>query len=95
LGKSFKYHIREYQLNNYYQFLEHARKASKAGIEAYREKNKYKIEYKGKFYYSWSNFERETGVSTHLYKKYYKNGIDPEFRVGTNGPLPKKGGSVK
>jgi len=28
----------------------------------------------------------------HLYKKYYEKGIDPEKRIGSNGPVPKEKG---
>jgi len=35
-----------------------------------------------------------TGISKHLYKKYYIKGINPNERIGKNGPAPneKKGG---
>lgn len=37
----------------------------------------------------------KTKVSKHLYNKYYLNGIDPEFRIGTDGPIKTmKGESV-
>jgi len=44
------------------------------------------IEYCGKTYWGWNELMRETGVSKHLYKKYYMNGINPEYRIGKNGP---------
>lgn len=46
-----------------------------------------RIEYKGKVYIGWRQLRDETGVSKHLYNKYYLNGIDPEFRINTNGPI--------
>lgn len=46
------------------------------------------IEYKGKTYYGWRELQENTGVSKHLYKKYYINGMDPEERIGKNGPVP-------
>lgn len=47
------------------------------------------IEYKGKIYYGWRELYESTKVSKHLYNKYYLNNIDPEYRIGTNGPPPK------
>ena len=44
------------------------------------------VEYYGKTYYGWNELKRETGVSKHLYKRYYMNGINPEYRIGKNGP---------
>lgn len=75
---------------------EHNRKNSMRAFEVYKEKNKYKIEYNGKFYYSWENLKKETGCSKLLYRKYYLNGIDPRPRIGVDGPpkgtpSPKKG----
>lgn len=45
------------------------------------------IEYKGKTYYGWRELQEGTGVTKHLYNKYYLNGIDPETRIGANGPM--------
>jgi len=45
------------------------------------------IEYESKVYYGWRELKEATGVSKHLYKKYYLNGIDPTFRIGTDGPV--------
>jgi len=47
------------------------------------------IEYKGKIYYGYRELEEATGVTGYLYIKYYKHGIDPESRIGKNGPVPK------
>lgn len=44
------------------------------------------IEYKGKIYYGWRELQEGTGVTKHLYNKYYLKGVDPEFRIGANGP---------
>jgi len=44
------------------------------------------IEYKGKTYYGGRELQEGTGVTKHLYNKYYLNGIDPEARIGANGP---------
>ena len=54
-----------------------------------REKMMPKIEYNGIIYIGWKEFEEKTGLTKHLYKKYYLNGIDPFQRKGKNGPLPK------
>jgi hypothetical protein len=51
-----------------------------------------KIEYKNKIYYGWRELKESTGVSKRLYTKYYLNGIDPEFRIGFSGPVPKNKG---
>lgn len=40
------------------------------------------IEYKGKIYRGWDALLKTTGVTKHLYKKYYLNGYDPEVNVG-------------
>lgn len=64
--------------------------ASRKGIIAIREKNKFKIEYKGEYFYSWQHLYKEKKVSKRLYKKYYMNGVDPEFRIGKNGPISKR-----
>ena len=45
------------------------------------------VENKGKTYYGWRELQEGTGVTKHLYKKYYLNGIDPETRIGANGPV--------
>lgn len=36
-----------------------------------------------------SRLLENTGISKHLYKKYYLNNIDPTNRIGKNGPIPK------
>lgn len=48
------------------------------------------IEYKGKIYYGWRELKESTKISKELYKKYYLNGIDPEFRINANGPISKQ-----
>lgn len=50
------------------------------------------IEYYGKIYYGWRELHEATGVSKHLYNKYYKKGINPSFRIGSDGPISKKKG---
>lgn len=47
------------------------------------------VEYKGVTYVGWKELQQKTGVTKHLYKKYYLNGIDPCLRMGKNGPVPK------
>ena len=69
-------------------------KAVKAG-----DKIKRKIVYNEITYYGWNALMKATGVTRHLYMKYYLNGIDPTPRIDTNGPISKsitlnlKGGS--
>jgi hypothetical protein len=74
-------------INNKEKLLEHNRNISKLGGQASKQKNSKKIEYKGETYMGWKELEEKTNISKHLYVKYYINGIDPEFRVGANGPL--------
>ena len=50
--------------------------------------NSIKIEYNGKVYCGWQTLLDETGVTKHLYRKYYINGIDPLLRKGASGPKP-------
>lgn len=47
------------------------------------------IEYKGQRYYGWRELQEATGVTKALYRKYYLNGLDPEPRIGTDGPVPR------
>lgn len=42
------------------------------------------IKYKEEIYYGWYALEKETGISKHLYNKYYVNGILPEKYKGKN-----------
>jgi hypothetical protein len=49
-----------------------------------RKKHLQKIEYKGKTYIGYDDLKSKTGVSYHLYNKYYKNQIDPENYIGNN-----------
>lgn len=48
------------------------------------------IEYNGNTYFGWRELQEATGVTKHLYRKYYTKGINPEFRIGTDGPIPKQ-----
>jgi|LakMenEpi06Jul12_1017403.scaffolds.fasta_scaffold00518_1 hypothetical protein len=48
-----------------------------------------RIEYKGNFYYGWRELMEQTGVSKHIYEKYYLNNIPFEHRIGSNGPEKK------
>ncbi len=64
-----------------------ARKNGNHGLKGKDVHNSLEIEYKGKTYYGWRELNEATGVTKHLYKKYYVNGTDPESRIGANGPL--------
>lgn len=58
------------------------------GAAAVKEKailNLPKLEYKNNIYIGWESLLKETGVSKALYNKFYKNGIDPTFRIGKDG----------
>lgn len=79
--------MKENWLKNKEKLLEHNKKIAKMGGKAAKEKNSKKIEYKGKIYLGWKELQQKTKITEHLYKKYYVNGIDPEFRIGANGPL--------
>jgi hypothetical protein len=63
-----------------------ARKNGNHGLKGKEVHNTLEIEYKGETYYGWRELQEGTGVTKHLYNKYYLNGIDPETRIGANGP---------
>jgi len=65
---------------------ETARKNGNHGLKGKDVHNVQEIEYKGVIYYGWRELHEATNVTKHLYKKYYVNGIDPETRIGANGP---------
>lgn len=65
---------------------ETSRKNGNHGMKGKDVHNVKPIEYKGVTYYGWRELAEATGVSKHLYKKYYINGIDPEPRIGADGP---------
>ena len=71
-------------------YFERQRKSAKKGGEASRAANATRLEYNGKEYLGFNELKRKTGITKHLYQKYYLNGIDPEFRINSNGPLPKE-----
>lgn len=48
-----------------------------------------KIEFNGAIYYGWRELLKQTGVTKHLYRKYYLKGINPLDRKGANGPIPQ------
>jgi hypothetical protein len=66
-----------------------ARKNGQHGLKGKDIHNTIKIEYKGNFYYGWRDLLEKTKVTKHLYKKYYLNNIDPEPRIGCDGPVSK------
>lgn len=66
---------------------ETARKNGQHGLKGKDIHNTLEIEYKGVIYYGWRDLQEKTNVTKHLYKKYYLNGKDPEFRIGCNGPI--------
>ena len=55
-----------------------------------KEKRAIRIEYMGAVYVGWRELYDATGVSKHLYKKYYLKGINPCDRIGKNGPVPSE-----
>lgn len=68
---------------------EMAKKNGQHGLKGKDIHNTLEIEYKNVIYYGWRELKEKTGVSKSLYNKYYMNGIDPESRIGSNGPKPK------
>jgi hypothetical protein len=54
------------------------------------ESNKKLIEYKGIEYKGYADLLSNTGVTRHLYLKFYLNGIDPEPYIGNNTHALKK-----
>jgi hypothetical protein len=67
---------------------ETARKNGQHGMKGKDAHNSIAIEYKGVLYYGWRELQENTKVTKHLYKKYYLKGIDPEPRIGSDGPVP-------
>lgn len=73
---------------NYNAMAENARKNGKHGMFGKLSARALLLEYKGVEYYGWRELKEATNVTKDLYKKYYLNGIDPEPRIGKNGPAP-------
>jgi len=78
--------------NNYEYMAAQSRKNGNHGMRGKEIHNTLDIEYKGVIYYGWNELKESTGVTKHLYKKYYEKGIDPEKRIGANGPVAKEKG---
>ena len=72
--------------NNKEKMSEIARKNGNHGLVGSLNHNSKQIEYKGCIYYGWRELHEATKVTKHLYNKYYLNGLDPESRIGANGP---------
>ena len=66
---------------------ESARQNGRHGLSGKDIHNTLDIEYKGVIYYGYKDLMENTAVSKHLYNKYYLNGIDPEPRIGKDGPV--------
>lgn len=75
--------------DNKEKLVDHNRKIAKLGAAAAKDVLAKRIEYRGKMYLGWKELYDKTGISKHLYNKYYLNGINPELRLGTNGPIPR------
>lgn len=78
--------IKNYWANNYESMAENSRKNGKHGMIGKLHPRALLLEYKGVNYYGWRELREATGVTKGLYKKYYLNGIDPEPRIGKDGP---------
>lgn len=59
-------------------------KMSEEGKQKVRDALIKEIEYKKEIYLGWKDLLSKTGVTKHLYKKYYLNGYDPEINIGNN-----------
>ena len=70
--------------------VEQARKNGNHGLLGKDVHNTQEIEYKGIRYYGWRELLESTGVTKYLYRQYYLKGIDPEPRIGRDGPIPKR-----
>lgn len=68
---------------------EHSRMNGRHNLFGKNNHKTLKIEYKNEIYWGWNELKEKTGVSKALYKKYYLNNIDPEYRIGKNGPEKK------
>jgi len=68
-------------------YYQEQRRRSKVGSQRSKQLHAQRLEYKGKTYLGYNDLFQSTGVSKHLYQKLYKNGIDPTFRIGKDGPL--------
>ena len=82
--------LKEYWTNNYNSMSEKSRKNGKHGMFGKLHQRSLLIEYKGVEYYGWRELKEATGITKKLYIKYYLNGIDPEPRIGKNGPAPSQ-----
>lgn len=79
--------IKRYYQENKDVIDDRLRNMSKYAARKSAEVKSKRIEYKGEIYLGWKQLRDKTGVSKHLYTKYYLNGVDPEFRINTNGPI--------
>jgi len=66
-----------------------ARANGNHGLKGKDIHNTLSIEYRGVTYFGWRELKSATGVSKHLYLKYYVNGMNPEQRIGSSGPARK------
>jgi hypothetical protein len=87
--KQFSSRMRKTWEDNYETMAANARKNGKHGMFGKLSPHALLLEYKGVQYYGWRELKESTGVSKALYKKYYLNGIDPEPRIGKDGPAAK------
>ena len=74
--------------NNYEIMAENARENGRHNMFGKLSPRALLLEYKGVEYYGWRELKEATSVTKDLYRKYYLNGIDPEPRIGKNGPTP-------
>lgn len=63
------------------------RRRAKIGAQKAKEVLLKDIEYYGIMYRGWSDLQEKTGVTKFLYNKFYKQGIDPTFRINKDGPM--------
>lgn len=89
-SKRFKQTIERWKQKDLEGYYEEQHRRSKIGAQKSKEVTSKRLEYNGKEYLGWKELLEKTGVSKHLYKKFYVNGIDPSFRVGKDGPMEIK-----
>jgi len=72
---------------NFESYMKKQKERSLLGNIKSKEKCLKKISFEGKDFLGWDDLEQQTGMTKHLYKKYYKKGINPSFRIGKDGPM--------
>lgn len=88
-------HVKNIWKTDYESMVKNSRKNGCHGMIGKLNPRTLLLEYKGIEYYGWRELKEATGVTKDLYRKYYLNGIDPEPRIGKDGPAPSTSTVVK